>query len=80
MLVYLRDGSAQTVVCADALRQKFQIKLSISPSHSVLTPVLEYGFVSRLKFQCVAFLELVIRGVLLSFQCVSVCGIFGACH
>ena len=37
MLVYLRDGSAQTVVRAATLRQKLQIKLSILPSHSILT-------------------------------------------
>ena len=32
MLVYLRDGSAQTVVRAATLRQKLQTKLSTSPS------------------------------------------------
>ena len=32
MLLYLRDGSAQTVVCAAILRYKLQIKLAISPS------------------------------------------------
>ena len=37
MLVYLRDGSAQTSICAATLRWKLQIKLSISPSHSILT-------------------------------------------
>ena len=36
MRVYLRDGSAQTT--AVTLRQKLQIKLSISPVHSILTP------------------------------------------
>ena len=38
MLVYLRDGSAQSSERAATLRQKLQIKLSISPSHSILTP------------------------------------------
>ena len=38
MLMYLKDGSAQTVVCAVTLRSKLQIKLAISPSHSILTP------------------------------------------
>ena len=38
MRVYLRDGSAQTIVHAATLRQKLQIKLSTSPSHSILTP------------------------------------------
>ena len=38
MRVYLRDGSAQTILRAATLRQKLQIKLSISPSHSILTP------------------------------------------
>ena len=38
MLVYLRDGSAQTVVSAAALWWKLQIQLSISPSHNILTP------------------------------------------
>ena len=38
MLVYIRDGSAQTSVHAATLRQKLQIKLSLSPSHSILTP------------------------------------------
>ena len=37
MLVCLGDRSAQTIVCAATLRQKLQIKLSISPSHSILT-------------------------------------------
>ena len=37
MRVYLRDGSAQTILCAATLRYKLQIKLSISPSHSMLT-------------------------------------------
>ena len=36
MLVYLRDRSAQTTAHAATLRQKMQIKLSISPSHSIL--------------------------------------------
>ena len=36
MLVYLRDGSAQKIVCAATLRYKLQIQLSISPSHSIL--------------------------------------------
>ena len=31
MLVYLRDGSAQTVACVATLRWKLQVKLSISP-------------------------------------------------
>ena len=38
MLVYLRDGSAQTTVRSATLRQKLQIKLAVSTSHSVLTP------------------------------------------
>ena len=38
MLVYLRNGSAQTIGCAATLRWKLQIKISISPSLSVLTP------------------------------------------
>ena len=37
MQVYLRDGSAQTVLRAATLRQKLQIQLSISPGHSILT-------------------------------------------
>ena len=37
MLVYLRNGSAQTIVPAATLTKKLQIKLSISPSHSILT-------------------------------------------
>ena len=37
MLVYLRDGSAQTILRAATLRQKLQIQLSTSPSHSILT-------------------------------------------
>ena len=36
--MYLRDGSAQTILRAATLRQKLQIKLSTSPSHSILTP------------------------------------------
>ena len=36
--VYLRDGSAQTILRAATLRQKLKTKLSISPSHSILTP------------------------------------------
>ena len=38
MLVYLRDGSAQTILRAATLRKKLQIQLSTSPSHSILTP------------------------------------------
>ena len=38
MLVYLGDGSAQTILRAATLREKLQIKLSTSPSHSILTP------------------------------------------
>ena len=38
ILVYLRDGSAKTILRAATLRQKLQIKLSTSPSHSILTP------------------------------------------
>ena len=38
MLVYLRDGSAQTILRAATLRQKLQIQLSTSPSQSILTP------------------------------------------
>ena len=37
-LVYLRDGSAQTILHAATLRQKLQIKVSISASHSLLIP------------------------------------------
>ena len=37
MLVYLRDGSAQTIVLAAKMRQHLQIKISISSSHSILT-------------------------------------------
>ena len=37
MLVYLRDGHAQTILRAAKPRQKLQIKLSTSPSHSILT-------------------------------------------
>ena len=36
--MYLKDGSAQTSLRAATLRQKLQIKLSTSPSHSILTP------------------------------------------
>ena len=38
MRVYFRDGSAQTILRAATLRWKLQIKLSISPSDSILTP------------------------------------------
>ena len=38
MLVYLKDGSAQTILHAATLRQKLQIKLSNLPNHSILTP------------------------------------------
>ena len=38
MLVYLKDGSAQAILRAATLRQKLQIQLSTSPSHSILTP------------------------------------------
>ena len=44
MLVYLKDGSAKTILLAATLRQKQQIKLSISPSHSILTPVVSWNF------------------------------------
>ena len=37
MTVYLRDGSAQRILRAATLRWKLQDKLSISPSHSILT-------------------------------------------
>ena len=37
MLVYLRDGSPLTIVRAATLRQKLQLQLSISLSHSILT-------------------------------------------
>ena len=33
MLVYLRDGSAQTILRAATLGQKLQVKLYTSPSH-----------------------------------------------
>ena len=36
--MYLRDGSAQTIVRAATLRYKLLIQLSTSPSHSILTP------------------------------------------
>ena len=38
MRVYFRDGSAQTTLRAATPRSKMQIKRSISPSHSILTP------------------------------------------
>ena len=38
MRLYLRDGSAQTILRAATLRYKLQIQLSISPSHSMPTP------------------------------------------
>ena len=38
MLVHLRDGCAQTTLRAATPSQKLQIKLAISPSHSILTP------------------------------------------
>ena len=38
MVLYLRDRSARTVLRTARLRQKLQIKLSISPGHSMLTP------------------------------------------
>ena len=38
MLVYLRDGSAQTSLRATTLRQKLQIKRFTLPSHNMLTP------------------------------------------
>ena len=38
MRAYLRDGSAQTILCTATLRQKLQTKLSISSSYSILTP------------------------------------------
>ena len=37
MPVCLRDGSARTAVRAATLQQKLQIKLAISPGHSILT-------------------------------------------
>ena len=37
-LVYLRDTSAQTILRAATLREKLQIQLSTSHSHSILTP------------------------------------------
>ena len=37
-LVYLMDGSAQTILHAATLREKLQIQLPTSPSHSILTP------------------------------------------
>ena len=37
MLVYLRDGSTQTIIHAATPREKLQIKHSTSPSHSILT-------------------------------------------
>ena len=38
MLVYLKDGPAHTILRAATLRQKLQIQLPTSPSHSILTP------------------------------------------
>ena len=38
MLVYLRDGPAQTSMCAAKLRQTLQVELCTSPAHSILTP------------------------------------------
>ena len=38
MPVYFLDNSAQAIACATILRQKLRIKLSTSPSHSILTP------------------------------------------
>ena len=38
MLVCLKDGSAQTSLCAATLRQKLQVELSTSPCYSILTP------------------------------------------
>ena len=38
MLVHLRDGSAKTSVRAATLKKMLQVKLSILPSHGVLTP------------------------------------------
>ena len=38
VLVYLREGSAHTIVCAVTLTHKLQIKPAISPSDSILTP------------------------------------------
>ena len=38
MLVYLRDGFDLIIVHAATLRQKMQIRLAISLSHSLLTP------------------------------------------
>ena len=37
-IVYLRDGSAQTILRAATLRYKLQIQRSTSPSHGILTP------------------------------------------
>ena len=36
--VYLRDGSAKTILRAATVGEKFQTELSISPSHLILTP------------------------------------------
>ena len=38
MVVYLRDGSDQTIVRAATLRSKMHIILATSPNHSILTP------------------------------------------
>ena len=57
MVVYLRDGSAETVVRAATLRQKLQIGFAVSHSHRILTlgqPVLAPGkvcFFGRLTSQ-----------------------------
>ena len=36
--MYFKDGSAKTNVRAATLKQKLQIKLSVLPSDSILTP------------------------------------------
>ena len=51
VLVYLRDGSAKTIVYAAAPRQKLQIKLSTSPKHSIL---ISGQLVPVLSLQCQA--------------------------
>ena len=36
--IHLSDGSVKTILCAATLRRKLQVKLTIAPSHNILTP------------------------------------------
>ena len=80
MLVYLRDGSAQTIVRAATLRYKLQIKLSISPSRSILIPAFQFQCRRLAGFVCL------LVGCLTSQQQASVSqgricsGNFTCCH